>query len=244
MRRASRRTTSSVASSAQCRSSSTTTLGERRPSSPASAATSTAGVAPASTTAPSSPPASCAMSANGPSGRGVYSASHAPHSNRIERLLLAERPHERRLADPGLAADEHEPPAPVRAHRAEVLVERRRAARSARAARRRGSCWSARGSPPHSRSPPRAVGLSVLPLLYPQGVSCTHAVRYPQGAARLGGGQARRLHAPSSPSSSPAPRSPAAASTSTRAGPRPPSPRWTRCAPARRWPRRPSAGSP
>ena len=35
----------------------------------------------------------------------------------------AERPHERRLADPGLTADEHQPPATVRTHGGEVLVE-------------------------------------------------------------------------------------------------------------------------
>jgi hypothetical protein len=38
---------------------------------------------------------------------------------------FAERPHERRLADPRLAAaDERQPSAPLRAHRRQVAVER------------------------------------------------------------------------------------------------------------------------
>src|SRR4051794_26787225 len=82
IRRARRRRTSRVASSAQWRSSSTTTAGGGRRRSSASAASSAPGAEPPATAAASAPPALSAMSSSGPSGRGVWSASHAPHMTR------------------------------------------------------------------------------------------------------------------------------------------------------------------
>ena len=78
--RASSRTTSSVASSAQCRSSITRSTGVRlRRSASTSVAKNSAGVAPSAIRAANEGPATSAMSRNGPSGRGVRSASHPPH---------------------------------------------------------------------------------------------------------------------------------------------------------------------
>ena len=78
--RASSRTTSSVASSAQCRSSITRSTGVRlRRSTSLSVAKNSAGAAPSATRAANDRPTASAMSRNGPSGRGVKSASHPPH---------------------------------------------------------------------------------------------------------------------------------------------------------------------
>ena len=49
------------------------------------------------------------MSANGPSGRGVNSASQSPHSTRARRPhLIAEAAKDERLPDPRLAGDKHD----------------------------------------------------------------------------------------------------------------------------------------
>jgi hypothetical protein len=54
--------------------------------------------------------------------RGEERVARAPQDPARTRAF-AERPHQRRLADPGLAGDEHQPPAPVGADRSQLLVE-------------------------------------------------------------------------------------------------------------------------
>ena len=98
-------------------------------SSPRSARATARGSAPAASRSASAPSVWAAMSANGPSGVGVARFSHDPRRTR-QPGLRAERPHERRLPDPGLAADEDEP-SPLHGGRCEggqqlVPLEKRR----------------------------------------------------------------------------------------------------------------------
>jgi hypothetical protein len=54
--------------------------------------------------------------------RGEQRVARAPQ-HPVAAGAVAERPHERRLADPGLTADERQPSATLRAHRRQVAVE-------------------------------------------------------------------------------------------------------------------------
>ena len=97
---------------------------------------------------------------SGPSGRGVKRASHAPHRTRPCRFARAERSHERRLADPRLTGDQHEPSAAAARSPPRGGRRARRARRSARAA---PPCSSSRRRPWHmfaAGSAPPPAGLA------------------------------------------------------------------------------------
>ena len=72
-----------MASSAQCKSSSTSTVGDTSATSLESADNTSCCRPPRSTRSSSSPPVACATSTNGPSARGVNSASQPPQRIRV-----------------------------------------------------------------------------------------------------------------------------------------------------------------
>ena len=117
----------------------------------------------------SSPPASCAMSSERPERtRRVTARRTRPTARGARRCPAQNARTSVVLPMPGLAGDEHEPPASLARAPRRGAPRAPRAVWSARAARRRGSGWSR--SPPHSGPPPPAVGLSTLPLTYRPGV--------------------------------------------------------------------------
>ena len=82
----------------------------------------------------SSPPVTCAISSNGPSGRGANNGSHEPHKTARRPKLLAKTPQQEGLPHSGLTRQEDEPagiadfgnPARERSQRSLPLQERSR----------------------------------------------------------------------------------------------------------------------
>ena len=130
IRRARNRTRSSVASSAQCRSSTTNTRGRARRASSTAEKISCWAAVPRSRPATSGP-SSCATSRNGPSGRGVLSESHMPHSGCAVVRVRSMRARRRTvLPMPASPATRTTDPWPAAARRARSSITSRGCSRS------------------------------------------------------------------------------------------------------------------